>query len=78
MGIHSHFQFAPLDTSAAVDKFLGYWNPDAVFLIESELWPNLIFSSAEKGVSGHLILLLFHGTFPFSFESTLMLTTTRG
>ncbi|CAA6655063.1 unnamed protein product [Spirodela intermedia] len=44
------YQFAPLDTSAAVDKFLGYWNPDAVFLIESELWPNLIFSSAEKGI----------------------------
>ncbi|XP_078427958.1 KDO transferase A isoform X3 [Wolffia australiana] len=43
------FQFAPVDTYDAVNRFLGFWSPDAVFLIESELWPNLIFSSATKG-----------------------------
>ncbi|XP_078427951.1 KDO transferase A isoform X2 [Wolffia australiana] len=44
------FQFAPVDTYDAVNRFLGFWSPDAVFLIESELWPNLIFSSATKGI----------------------------
>uniref|UniRef100_A0A1D1ZIX7 lipid IVA 3-deoxy-D-manno-octulosonic acid transferase n=1 Tax=Anthurium amnicola TaxID=1678845 RepID=A0A1D1ZIX7_9ARAE len=44
-------QFAPLDTSAAVNNFLGYWNPYAIFLMESELWPNLILSAAEKGIA---------------------------
>ncbi|XP_058108872.1 probable 3-deoxy-D-manno-octulosonic acid transferase, mitochondrial isoform X2 [Magnolia sinica] len=44
------YQFAPIDTPAAVDAFLGYWKPNAVFLMESELWPNLIVSASEKGI----------------------------
>ncbi|KAK1276068.1 hypothetical protein QJS04_geneDACA010064 [Acorus gramineus] len=43
-------QFAPLDVPAAVDAFLGYWKPRAIFLMESELWPNLIMSASEKGI----------------------------
>ncbi|CAL9174144.1 unnamed protein product [Musa hybrid cultivar] len=44
------YQLAPLDSPTAVGKFLGYWDPAAVFLMESELWPNLIISAAEKGI----------------------------
>ncbi|OVA17877.1 3-deoxy-D-manno-octulosonic-acid transferase [Macleaya cordata] len=44
------YQFAPLDTPAAMDAFLGYWNPIAVVLMESELWPNLIFDASRKGI----------------------------
>ncbi|THU62778.1 hypothetical protein C4D60_Mb01t08720 [Musa balbisiana] len=44
------YQLAPLDSPTAVGKFLGYWDPVAVFLMESELWPNLIISAAEKGI----------------------------
>lgn len=43
-------QFAPVDTPAAVETFLGYWKPNAILLIESELWPNLIMSAARNGV----------------------------
>jgi 3-deoxy-D-manno-octulosonic-acid transferase len=35
-------QFIPLDTPASVARFMQYWHPDAVFLTESEIWPNLI------------------------------------
>ncbi|CAN0896720.1 Probable 3-deoxy-D-manno-octulosonic acid transferase, mitochondrial [Linum grandiflorum] len=31
-----------------MDAFLSYWNPTAVILLESELWPNLIMSSSAK------------------------------
>ncbi|KAK9168447.1 hypothetical protein Syun_000587 [Stephania yunnanensis] len=44
------YQFAPLDTPAAVDSFLGYWRPNAIVLMESELWPNLILSASKKGI----------------------------
>ncbi|XP_043724968.1 probable 3-deoxy-D-manno-octulosonic acid transferase, mitochondrial isoform X2 [Telopea speciosissima] len=44
------YQFAPLDTPAAMDAFLGYWDPSAIFLIESELWPNLVLGASKKGI----------------------------
>lgn len=44
-------QFAPLDIPAAMDAFLGYWKPNAVMLMECELWPNLILGAARNGVS---------------------------
>ncbi|XP_061954528.1 probable 3-deoxy-D-manno-octulosonic acid transferase, mitochondrial isoform X3 [Populus nigra] len=44
-------QFSPIDTPAAMDAFLDYWNPNAIMLLESELWPNLIMASSRKGSS---------------------------
>ncbi|KAJ3677021.1 hypothetical protein LUZ60_002745 [Juncus effusus] len=44
------FQIAPIDTPKAVQRFLTYWNPFVIFLIESELWPNLILHAADKGI----------------------------
>ncbi|XP_020104137.1 probable 3-deoxy-D-manno-octulosonic acid transferase, mitochondrial isoform X4 [Ananas comosus] len=43
------YQLAPLDSPMAMENFLSYWKPDAVLLMESELWPNLIISAAERG-----------------------------
>ncbi|XP_071908366.1 probable 3-deoxy-D-manno-octulosonic acid transferase, mitochondrial isoform X1 [Coffea arabica] len=45
------YQFAPVDAPAAVEAFLGYWKPNAIILIESELWPNLIISAAKDGIA---------------------------
>ncbi|KAJ6796807.1 putative 3-deoxy-D-manno-octulosonic acid transferase, mitochondrial [Iris pallida] len=44
------YQFSPIDTPKAVDNFLAYWKPSAIFLMESELWPNLIISASEKEI----------------------------
>ncbi|KAF8115327.1 hypothetical protein N665_0029s0162 [Sinapis alba] len=40
-------QFAPLDTPMAIDRFLGHWKPNAIVIMENELWPNLIMSAAQ-------------------------------
>uniref|UniRef100_A0A0E0JR85 3-deoxy-D-manno-octulosonic-acid transferase N-terminal domain-containing protein n=1 Tax=Oryza punctata TaxID=4537 RepID=A0A0E0JR85_ORYPU len=45
------YQFAPLDCPDAIESFVGYWKPSLIFLMESELWPNLILSAAEKGIA---------------------------
>ncbi|XP_011094436.1 probable 3-deoxy-D-manno-octulosonic acid transferase, mitochondrial isoform X2 [Sesamum indicum] len=45
------YQFAPLDIPSAVDSFLRYWRPNAVMLIESEIWPNLIMGAARNGIA---------------------------
>lgn len=44
-------QFAPLDIPSSMDAFLQFWRPNAVMLMESELWPNLIMGAARYGVS---------------------------
>lgn len=41
----------------AMENFLRYWKPDAVLLMESELWPNLIIFAAERGVSYAIAIL---------------------
>ncbi|XP_076944268.1 putative 3-deoxy-D-manno-octulosonic acid transferase, mitochondrial [Bidens hawaiensis] len=49
------YQFAPVDTPAAVNAFLEYWKPYALVLVENELWPNLVLSASAKGVMLALI-----------------------
>nr|XP_010909882.1 probable 3-deoxy-D-manno-octulosonic acid transferase, mitochondrial isoform X1 [Elaeis guineensis] len=49
------YQLAPVDFPLVVDAFLGYWKPVAVLLMESELWPNLIISASEKGITVALL-----------------------
>ncbi len=52
-------QYAPVDTPAAVGRFLDHWRPDLGVFVESELWPNLIAGAKRWGtrlalVSGRL------------------------
>ncbi|EFJ37012.1 hypothetical protein SELMODRAFT_76719 [Selaginella moellendorffii] len=44
------FQFVPVDTPAAVDRFLSHWKPQAGIFMESELWPNLLLSSSSRKI----------------------------
>ncbi len=43
-------QFCPVDTPQAVGRFLEYWQPDLAIWIESELWPNLMHETQERGI----------------------------
>ena len=36
-------QFFPIDSNLIIKKFINHWKPNKVFLIDSEIWPNLIF-----------------------------------
>ncbi|MDE2018146.1 MAG: 3-deoxy-D-manno-octulosonic acid transferase, partial [Hyphomicrobiales bacterium] len=42
-------QFAPLDAPQFARRFLDHWRPDALLLVESELWPNLLAATAARG-----------------------------
>lgn len=39
--------YTPLDAPMVVQKFLDFWQPQALLLVESEIWPNLIKQTAE-------------------------------
>src|SRR5205085_12704989 len=48
-------QFAPVDTPAAVRRFLDHWRPHLAIFVESELWPNLIRAARARGVRMALV-----------------------
>lgn len=42
--------YAPLDSPGAVKRFLKCFNPTHLFIMETELWPNLLYQSHKYGV----------------------------
>jgi len=50
-------QFLPLDIPKFVDIFLNHWSPNLSIFVDSEIWPNLIFSIKKKNIP----LLLVNG-----------------
>lgn len=48
-------QYVPLDTPKAVKGFLDHWSPDLAVFAESELWPNLISATHERGTPMALV-----------------------
>jgi 3-deoxy-D-manno-octulosonic-acid transferase len=43
-------QFIPLDGPRFVQRFLDHWRPGLALFVESDLWPNLICSSAIRRI----------------------------
>ena len=41
-------QYVPYDSPRYVARFLDHWRPSLALFIESDLWPNLILSSASR------------------------------
>lgn len=48
-------QFYPHDHPVWVSKFLDHWQPDAVIWMESELWPNMLYSIKQRQIPAILI-----------------------
>ena len=45
-----HHRFFPLDVHFLIEKFLSAWKPSKIFLVDSEIWPNLILIAKKKGI----------------------------
>lgn len=43
-------RYFPLDVQFLIKSFLGKWKPDRIFLIDSEIWPNLILIAKNKNI----------------------------
>lgn len=48
-------RYLPFDVPFLIDKFLYLWKPDKIFLVDSEIWPNLIFNAKKYNMSLALI-----------------------
>src|SRR6266850_3645420 len=58
-------QYVPYDSPRFVTRFLDHWRPSLALFIESDLWPNLILSSAARRLPMVLINgRMSHRSFP--------------
>ena len=48
-------QFYPIDNPFIVNKFINYWNPSAVFFVESEIWPEMLITLKRKKIKIFLL-----------------------
>ena len=44
---NAYHRFIPFDVEFLIKKFLFLWKPDAIFLVDSEIWPNLILNASK-------------------------------
>ena len=40
-----HHRFLPIDVKFLIKKFIKSWKPNVIFLVDSEIWPNLILEA---------------------------------
>ena len=50
-----YHRFLPLDVNFLISEFLKLWKPNVVFLVDSEIWPNLILQIKKQNISLALI-----------------------
>ena len=50
-----HHHFFPLDVYFLINDFIKKWDPKAIFLVDSEIWPNLITCSKNNSIPISLI-----------------------
>ncbi len=48
-------RYFPLDIPFLLDQFLSLWKPDNIFLVDSEIWPNLILNAKKFNIPIALI-----------------------
>ncbi len=48
-------RFMPFDVDHIIEKFLNKWKPEKIFLVDSEIWPNLILKAKEHKIPIALI-----------------------
>jgi 3-deoxy-D-manno-octulosonic-acid transferase len=52
---NSYHRFLPIDVNFLIKKFFKVWSPDIIFLVDSEIWPNLILNSQQLKIPIGLI-----------------------
>lgn len=47
--------YLPYDLTGAVGRFLRHFRPSVALIVETELWPNLLFACRDHGVPAYLV-----------------------
>ena len=52
---NAEHRYIPFDVPFLIDRFLNLWKPDKIFLVDSEIWPNLILKAKKNKIPIALI-----------------------
>ncbi len=47
--------YLPYDLPGAVSRFLDHFRPALALIVETELWPNLLFGCRDRGIPTHIL-----------------------
>ena len=47
--------YLPYDLPGAVARFLDHFRPTVALIVETELWPNLLFACRDRGIPAHIL-----------------------
>lgn len=47
--------YLPYDLPGAVGRFLDHFRPALALIVETELWPNLLFGCRDRGIPAHIL-----------------------
>ncbi len=47
--------YLPYDLPGAVGRFLDHFRPALALIVETELWPNLLFACRDRGIPTHIL-----------------------
>lgn len=47
--------YVPYDLPGAVSRFLGHFRPKQALIMETELWPNLLFGCQDRGIPAYIL-----------------------
>jgi len=47
--------YVPYDLPGAVSRFLGHFRPKQALVMETELWPNLLFGCRDRGIPAYIL-----------------------
>ena len=50
-----YHRFFPVDSEFLIKKFIAAWKPDVLFLVDSEIWPNLILTAKKNKIKISII-----------------------
>ena len=48
-------QYVPIDIPICINLFINTWNPKALILLETEIWPNIIHCCKKQGIITTLV-----------------------
>ena len=55
LGSSIQHQYLPVDIPICVNKFLNVWQPKFLILLETEIWPNLLYCCKKRGICTALV-----------------------
>jgi len=47
--------YLPYDVPGAVNRFLGHFNPSLALIMETELWPNMLFGCRDRAIPVYIL-----------------------